>query len=150
MSCRPRTSAEFEARMVEESARVLYTPRDEKSSFSATVHFNLDEDLLADTMMTIESMTADLRAGNGLIYRGPYKKSILLRLGSELLDDGGLGVDSLSFRFFDRGSHEICIQEQDSDAQYWKPNANVYIDFLDHRELDPEIGTPIGYKVRVE
>lgn len=150
MNCRPRASAEFEARVAEENARHLYTPKDEKSSFSVTLHFNLDDSILADTVMTVESAAADLATGNGLLYRGPYKKAFSLRIGNELLDEGRSGMDNLAFRFFNRKNHEICVQEQEGGALYWKPNANVYIDFLDHKEIDNRSGTPIAHKVRIE
>lgn len=150
MNCRQRTSAELEARIAEESARILYKPKDEKSGFPVTLHLNLEEALLADTMMTVESSAAYLKTGNGLLYRGPYRSSVSLRIGNELLDPEQFGIDSLSFRFFNRKSHEICVQEQDNSALYWKPDANVHIEFLDHREIDGRSGTPIGHKVRVK
>ena len=150
MNCRARASAEFEARVAEENARRLYTPKDEKSSFLVTLHFNLDDSLLADTVMTIESAAADLATGNGLLYRGPYKESLSLRIGNELLDQGRSGMDNLAFRFFNRKNHEICVQEQEGGALYWKPNANVHIDFLVRKEIDNRSGTPIAHKVRID
>lgn len=91
-----------------------------------------------------------MKAGNGLLYHDPYRKSISLRIGEELLGQGQQGDDSLNFRFFNRKNHEICVQEQDNSASYWKPNANVHIGFLDHREIDQQSGTPIGHKVSVK
>ena len=150
MNCRQRTSAELETRIIEESARVLYKPKDDKLSFPVTLHFNLEEPPLSNTIMTIESSAAYLKTGNGLLYHGPYRNSISVRIGNELLDQGQYGVDSLSFRFFNRKNHEICVQEQDNSALYWKPNAHAYIDFLDHREIDERSGTPIGHKVSLK
>lgn len=150
MNCRQRTSVELETRIAEESARVLYKPQDDKSSFAATLHFNLEAPSLSDAIMTIESSAAYLKTGNGLLYYGPYRNSISVRIGNELLDHGQHGIDSLSFRFFNRKNHEICVQEQDNNALYWKPNANVHIEFLDHREIDERSGTPIGHKVSVK
>lgn len=150
MNCQQRTSAELETRITEESARLPYKPRDDESSFPVTLHFNLEEPPLSNALMTIESSAAYLKTGNGLLYHGPYRKSISVRIGNELLDQGQRGVDSLSFRFFNRQKHEICVQEQDNSASYWKPNANIHIEFLDRREIDQRSGTPIGHKVSIE
>jgi hypothetical protein len=149
MNCESRPPAEFAARIAEESARVPYTAKDAESSFPVTFHFNLDEAVLSDTVMTIESTVTRLKAGNALLYRGPYKETLVLRIDKELFDEGREGLDNFGFAFFNRQNREICVQEQDSGALYWKPNANVYIDFLDRRELDKEIGTPVGHKVRI-
>lgn len=150
MNCRQRTTAELEKRILEESARVPYKPKDDKSSFPVTLHFNLEERPLSNTIMTIESSAAYLKTGNGLLYYGPYRNTISVRIGNELFDQGQHGADSLSFRFFNRKSHEICVQEQDSGALYWKPNANVHINFLDGWEIDERSGTPIGHKVSIK
>lgn len=150
MNCQQRTAAELETRIAEESARLPYKPRDYESSFPVTLHFNLEEPSLPSSSMTIESLAAYLKTGNGLLYHGPYRKSISVRIGNELFDQGQHGVDSLSFRFFNRKNHEICVQEQDSSASYWKPNANVHIEFIAHRDIDQRSGPPIGHKVSVK
>jgi hypothetical protein len=121
-----------------------------------TINLNLNFNLLPiyqDHTFIIES-TIPSKGRSNTIYRGPYKRKINLTVGENFFNNGAKpdfwGGDTLQFYFYINKQRTTCGAYQDGGDLIWKPNANVYIDFLPWREIDESVGRPISYKVRID
>lgn len=88
------------------------------------------------------------RSGDTPLYHGKLLDAVEVFPQRDLFQRSGL--DNLHFKFFDLKNLRVCSQMQDGGATYWQPGKAIRIEFLREREVDPDIGTPIGHRVRLE
>ena len=142
MNCEKLSPDEFNKDLAQWMALPIYSADPNGLASPVTFHFNLAATLLPDTFLVIESLKA-----HRAIYRATYRNEFTIQAGQELLRDKG--ADNFKILLFNKKNYEICVFEQES-PHYWQAGKHVYIDFLPFRELDPQTGEPVAYKVRIE
>lgn len=123
-----------------ELARKRYQPVKGDATTVVELRFNLAPSALEGVQMFVTSHKAE-RA----VYQGPYADVLKVEAGSDLLEREGM--DTFRFVFVDQKKGMICSGEQEVWGRVWRGDRPVQIEFLPYRELDPDIQTPIMWKI---
>lgn len=142
INCKQLPRSEFEHLLTIEASKAGLDNR--AAGDTTKIEFNVDRASTQDALISVYSD----RAGPVPLYHGRFLSAVSVFPPSELFSRGGM--DNLHFSFFDLKSGSICTQMQDGGGLYWEKNKTLRIEFLSEREIDPDIGTPIGHRVHLD
>lgn len=120
--------------------RPVYVPRKTERS-SVQFQFNLNPAEIGDSLFMIVSHRM-----NQVVYRGAYRSSITVEIDDRLSADKY--YDGLEFWLLQLERKQRCIWINERGEQYWRPGAQISIDFLDQPVLD-ENGLPRRFDVKI-
>lgn len=143
INCQTLSNEDFGEEIKAEAAKGVV--RADSGKPATKILFDLDDAANQDVTVSIYTD----RAGPAPLYHGKLTRSIEVHPANELFREME-GKDNMHFTFFDAKRLRVCSQMQDSSAVYWQEGKNIKIEFLQSKELDPEIGTPIGHRVHLQ
>lgn len=140
--CQQFDRGEFDGMLKEEVSKGVL--RAMESGRATRISFNIDRASAQDVLVSVYAA----RAGAMPLYHGKVVGTIEVYPSNDLFRDEGM--DNFHFRFFDQKNARVCAQMQDGGAVYWRRGRNIRIEFLPRKELDADIGRPIGHRVHLE
>lgn len=140
-NCFDRSPAQIEKFIATQDARVPYRLPESDAGVPVTLKFNLNEAAVGEVTMFVISEKTDK-----LVYRGPYRATVQMLAGKDLLADNGM--DNFRFLFLNPAQRRVCAWEQEGGGRLWRANASTEIEFLARREIDAATGTPVAWRVK--
>ncbi|UOF17345.1 hypothetical protein IEQ11_12250 [Lysobacter capsici] len=140
--CQQLGRGEFDELLKEEASKGV--ARATEGGQAKKISFNIDSASAQDVLISVYST----RSGETPLYHGKYSNTVEVLPSSDLFRDGGM--DNFYFKFFDQKNARVCSQMQDGGAAYWEQGKNIRIEFLPQKDIDPDIGRPIGHRAHLE
>lgn len=140
MGCRALDRKQVDEERMRMEAKPLYVAG-EKGRSVVEFRFNLKPSEVGDALFVILSGRVQKA-----VYRGPYRPEIKIEIDDAMTRDKY--YDALEFHLLRPEQGQFCIWLNERGEPYWRPGANVDIDFLEEQTED-ENGLLKRFNVRI-
>jgi len=140
MKCRDLSDREVSEARVRLNAMPMYVPGGQWRDM-VQFRFNLDPGAVGESLFVIRSYGI-----GAAVYRGTYQDRIIVNMDDRLARDQR--DDILQFKLLRIEEKKICTWISDEGRPYWRPGAEIDIEFLWQPGVD-ENGLPKSFNVTI-